>query len=118
MSEDALRSIVLMVVLILVNAFVSAVEAALTGINEANVRKRAEEGDKKSERLLQMLEANDTYINTVEFLLVSFNILLGVIFSFSLYGRLQEWIGNLLAVQDKPFLLGLIMVAVIVLLMM
>lgn len=116
MSEEAIRSIVLMVVLILVNAFVSAAEAALTGINEANVRKRAEEGDKKSERLLQMLKANDTYINTVEFLLVSFNILIGVIFSFSLYGSLQDWIGSVLAVQDKPFIMGLIMVAVVILL--
>lgn len=116
MSEDALRSIVLMVVIILVNAFVSAVEAALAGINEVNVRRRAEEGDKKSERLLQMLETNDTYINTVEFLLVSFNILLGIIFSFSLYGRIQDWIKSLFAVEDKPFLMGLIMVAVIILL--
>ena len=81
MLENPLRSIALMVMLILVNAFVSAVETALNGINEANVRKRAEEGDKKSERLLKMLEANDTYINTVEFLLVSFNMLIGVLFN-------------------------------------
>jgi len=116
MSDDPLRSIALMVVLILVNAFVSAAEAALTGINEANVRKRAEEGDKKSERLLKMLEANDTYINTVEFLLVSFNILIGVLFAFSLYDRVRLWIGELFSVSDNSFMMGVITVAVVILL--
>ena len=116
MSDDPLRSIALMIVLILVNAFVSAAEAALIGINEANVRKRAEEGDKKSERLLQMLEANDTYINTVEFLLVSFNILLGVVFAFSLYGRIRTWLVDVLSVSDNEFLMGLIMVVIVILL--
>ena len=116
MSDDPLRSIALMIVLILVNAFVSAAEAALIGINEANVRKRAEEGDKKSERLLQMLEANDTYINTVEFLLVSFNILLGIVFAFSLYGRIRTWLIDVLSVSDNEFLMGLIMVVIVILL--
>jgi len=116
MSDDPLRSIALIIVLILVNAFVSAAEAALTGINEANVRKRAEEGDKKSERLLQMLEANDTYINTVEFLLVSFNILLGVIFASSLYERVRDWLGNVLAMSDNDLVMGIIMVIVVTLL--
>ncbi len=116
MLEDPLRSIALMVVLILVNAFVSAAEAALTGINEANVRKRAEEGDKKSERLLKMLEANDTYINTVEFLLVSFNLLLGVLFASSLYGRVRVWLGELLSISDNSFLMNTVMVAVVLLL--
>lgn len=116
MLDDPLRSIALMIVLILVNAFVSAAEAALIGINEANVRKRAEEGDKKSERLLQMLEANDTYINTVEFLLVSFNILLGVVFSFSLYGRIRTWLSTVLSVSDNEFMMRLIMVVIVILL--
>ena len=116
MSDGPLRSIVLIVVLILVNAFVSAAEAALTGINESNVRKRAEEGDRKSERLLQMLEANDTYINTVEFLLVAFNILIGVLFSFSLYDRIYAWLGELFAVSDNSVLMSILMVAVMILL--
>lgn len=116
MSDDPLRSIALMVVLILVNAFVSAAEAALTSINETNVRKRAEEGDKKAERLLRMLESNDTYINTVEFLLVSFNILLGVLFSFSLYERVRIWLGGVLSIADNEFLMNLIMTVVVVLL--
>ena len=116
MSDGPLRSIALIVVLILVNAFVSAAEAALTGINESNVRKRAEEGDRKSERLLQMLEANDTYINTVEFLLVAFNILIGVLFSVSLYERIYAWLGELFAVSDNSVLMSILMVAVMILL--
>lgn len=116
MLEDPLRSIALIVVLILVNAFVSAAEAALTGINEANVRKKAEEGDKKSERLLKMLEANDTYINTVEFLLVSFNILIGVLFSFSLYGRVRIWLSELLLIAENKILTDIVMIAVVILL--
>lgn len=116
MLENPLRSIALMVMLILVNAFVSAVETALNGINEANVRKRAEEGDKKSERLLKMLEANDTYINTVEFLLVSFNMLIGVLFAFSIYTRVRLWLGELLFISDNSFLLNFVMVIVVLLL--
>ncbi len=116
MLEDPLRSIALMVILILVNAFVSAVETALTGINEANVRKRAEEGDKKSERLLKMLESNDTYINTVEFLLVSINMLIGVLFAFSIYTRVRVWLGELLFISDNRFLMNLVMVIVVLLL--
>lgn len=116
MLEDPLRSIALIVILILVNAFVSAAEAALTGINEANVRKKAEEGDKKSERLLKMLEANDTYINTVEFLLVSFNILIGVLFAFSLYGRVRVWLSELLLITENKILTDIIMIAVVILL--
>ena len=116
MSDEPLRSIALMVVLILVNAFVSAAEAALIGINEANVRKRAEEGDRKSERLLQMLEANDTYINTVEFLLVAFNVLLGWLFASSLYERIYVWLGKSLLISDNAFLMNVVMLAVILLL--
>lgn len=116
MSDDPLRSIALIVVLILVNAFVSAAEAALTGINEGNVRKRAEEGDRKAERLLRMLEANDTYINTVEFLLVSFNLLIGVLFAFSVYDRVRLLICESLAVSESSLLMKAIMVAVVLLL--
>lgn len=116
MLEDPLRSIALIIILILVNAFVSAVESALTGINEANVRKRAEEGDKKSERLLKMLESNDTYINTVEFLLVSFNLLIGVFFAYSIYSRVRVGLGELLFISDNTFLLNFVMIIVVLLL--
>ena len=116
MSDGPLRSIALMVVLILVNAFVSAAEAALISINEANVRKKAEEGDRASERLLKMLEANDTYINTVEFLLVAFNILIGVLFASSLYGRVYSWLSELLPVLDSNILMSVVMVIVVLVL--
>ncbi len=116
MPEHPLGSIVLIVFLILINAFVSAVEAALGNVNEADVRKKADEGDKKAERILRMIDSNASYINVVEFLFITVNLIIGTVFSFSHYELIRQFIVNKLSVGVDSPLLKLLMILIIIIL--
>lgn len=116
MPEHPLRDIALIAVLILINAFVSAAEAALESMNEANIRKKAEEGDKKSENLLRLLDANTSYIHVIEFLFVTINILIGILFSFSHYQLISDFFRDTFSLAENSFLLGFLMCLVVIIL--
>ena len=57
MPEDSIGRIILDLVIvfifILINAFFSAAEMAVISLNDAKIKKQAEDGDKKSKRVLR-----------------------------------------------------------------
>ena len=54
MSDDPfLPKLILLAVLILINAFFAAAEISVISLSEAKLRKQADEGDKKAEKLLK-----------------------------------------------------------------
>ena len=55
-----------MMILIFLNAFFAATEIAVISLNGAKLRKEAEEGNKKSARLLKMVEEPSGFLSTIQ----------------------------------------------------
>ena len=67
MPEDPLLpKIIVLVVLILSNAFFAAAEIAVISLSEAKLRRQAEEGDKKAKRLLTLMQAPDHFLSAIQ----------------------------------------------------
>ncbi len=58
--------LILQLALILVNAFFAATELAVVSINENRLRREAEAGDKKSMRLLRIVEQPTQFLSTIQ----------------------------------------------------
>ena len=61
-----MQAIVLLIILIFLNAFFAATEIAVISLNGAKLRKEAEEGNKKSARLLKMVEEPSGFLSTIQ----------------------------------------------------
>ena len=67
MSEDPfLPKLLLLVILILINAFFAAAEIAVISLSETKLRHQAEEGDKKAQRLLKLTQAPDHFLSAIQ----------------------------------------------------
>ena len=60
------QQILLQLILIFLNAFFAATEIAVISLNGAKLRKEAEEGNKKSARLLKMVEEPSGFLSTIQ----------------------------------------------------
>lgn len=60
------QHILLQLILIFLNAFFAATEIAVISLNGAKLRKEAEEGNKKSARLLKMVEEPSGFLSTIQ----------------------------------------------------
>ena len=60
MPDDSIGQIVfdlvIVLIFILINAFFSAAEMAVISLNDAKIKKQAEDGDKKSKKVLRFIE--------------------------------------------------------------
>jgi len=54
------------VVLIAINAFFATTEIAVISLNENKLRRQAEEGDSKADRLLKMVENSASFLSTIQ----------------------------------------------------
>ena len=67
MSDDPfLPKLILLAVLILINAFFAAAEIAVISLSETRLRRQAEEGDKKAEKLLKLTQAPDHFLSAIQ----------------------------------------------------
>ena len=68
MPDDSIGQIVLdlviVLIFILINAFFSAAEMAVISLNDAKVKKQAEDGNKKARRVLKFIENPSTFLAT------------------------------------------------------
>ena len=66
MSDDPfLPKLLLLVILILINAFFAA-DIAVISLSETKLRHQAEEGDKKAQRLLKLTQAPDHFLSAIQ----------------------------------------------------
>ena len=106
MREKVLGSIpqqlLLQVVLILLNAFFAAAEIAVVSLNATKLRKMVEEGDKKAERLLKLVEMPSAFLSTIQ-IAITLSGFLGSAFAadnFSVY--IVRWVYDDLGFQGIP----------------
>ena len=79
-SDNPIIGLLLLVLIILVKATVSNVKAAINYINEAEVKKRAEEGDKDSVLLIELLAKPEFYIFAIDIVITALSVFSGVIY--------------------------------------
>ncbi|MGT2847321.1 hemolysin family protein [Streptococcus massiliensis] len=84
----------LLLILTLLNAFFSASEMAMVSLNRARVEQKAEEGDKKYSRLLQVLENPNNFLSTIQVGITLINILSGASFANTLGQVLGKLMGG------------------------
>ncbi len=116
MSADPWGPLLLQLVLILLNGWFAATEAAILSLNETKLRTDAEEGDKAAAKLLKLCEAPSKFLSTIQvcITLVSF---LGAAFAAQAFaGPLSQAILNAGVQMDQEVLHTLSVVAVILIL--
>ena len=59
-------SILLLIVLILINAFFAASELAVISLNDNRLKKMAEEGNKKARKVLQLTQNSSRFLSTIQ----------------------------------------------------
>ena len=65
-ADPLLPKILVLVILILINAFFAAAEIAVISLSETKLRKQAEEGDKKAKKLLTLTQAPDSFLSAIQ----------------------------------------------------
>ncbi|MBQ7968587.1 MAG: HlyC/CorC family transporter [Clostridia bacterium] len=63
---DILPQLFLQLILILLNAFFAATEIAFVSLNENKLKHQADEGDKKAEKMLKMIEEPTGFLSTIQ----------------------------------------------------
>ena len=65
-SYKMISQIVILIILILLNAFFAATEIAFISLNDAKVAKQAKSGNKKAKQILKMLENPSKFLATIQ----------------------------------------------------
>ena len=103
MSEDPLLpQILLLVILILLNAFFAASEMALVSLSEGKMRKLAEEGDKKAAKLLKLIQQPDNFLSTIQIGITLAGFLASAFAADSFAERLVRWLVDDCGVTQLP----------------
>lgn len=64
--QDAIFSVVLLLLLILVNGFFAASEIAIITLNDSKMKKMAEEGNKKAKKIVKLTENSSRFLSTIQ----------------------------------------------------
>jgi len=65
-DDPLLPKLFVLAVLILVNAFFASAEFAVLSLSESRLRRQAEDGDKKAEKLLRLTQAPANYLSAIQ----------------------------------------------------
>ena len=60
------KLLLLLIILILVNAFLAASEVSVVSLNKNRLRELAEDGDRKAQRLLMFAEEPNIFLSTIQ----------------------------------------------------
>ncbi|MGX7199465.1 hemolysin family protein [Enterococcus nangangensis] len=93
-SQSLIWQILLLIFLTLLNAFFAASEMAVVSINKNRVEQKADEGDKKAQRLIGILHDPNNFLSTIQVGITLINILSGASLADSLSTRLAVVMGN------------------------
>lgn len=105
-ENNPLWSILLLIVLILVNAFFAASEIAVITLNDNKIRKMAEEGNKKAKSVLRLTKNSSRFLATIQVGVTLSGFLSSAAAAQSFAGRLADALAPLLAGVSHSFLEG------------
>ncbi|HEO6194370.1 TPA: HlyC/CorC family transporter [Streptococcus agalactiae] len=107
-SQSLLLQFVILLILTLFNAFFSASEMALVSLNRSKVEQKAEEGDKRYRRLLDVLENSNNFLSTIQVGITFISLLQGASLSASLGHVISGWLGNSATARTAGSIIALI----------
>lgn len=107
-SQSLLLQFVILLILTLFNAFFSASEMALVSLNRSKVEQKAEEGDKRYRRLLDVLENPNSFLSTIQVGITFISLLQGASLSASLGHVISGWLGNSATARTAGSIIALI----------
>ncbi|MFR1434251.1 MAG: CNNM domain-containing protein [Acutalibacteraceae bacterium] len=88
---NLLLEILLLIVLILCNAFFAASEIAIISLNDAKIRKMAEDGHKKAKQVLRLTADSSNFLATIQIGVTLAGFLTSATAAQSLAGPLANW---------------------------
>lgn len=97
-DDPLLPKIIVLVILILINAFFAAAEIAVISLSETKLRKQAEEGDKKAKKLLALMQAPDNFLSAIQIAITLAGFLSSAFAADSFSDPLVKWL-----IEDKGF---------------
>lgn len=65
-DDPLLPKLIVLVILILINAFFAGAEIAVISLSETRLKRQAEEGDKKAQRLLKLTQTPDHFLSAIQ----------------------------------------------------
>ena len=90
--DDPLPKVIVLVILILINAFFAAAEIAVISLSETKLKKQAEEGDKKAVRLLRLTQAPDHFLSAIQIAITLAGFLSSAFAADSFSDPLVDWL--------------------------
>lgn len=84
--------LLLQVVLIGINAFFASTEIAVISLNSNKLRRQAEEGDKKAEQMLKMVDKPEGFLSTIQIGITLAGFLASAFAADSFAARISHWI--------------------------
>lgn len=93
-SQSLIGQFLLLIVLTLINAFLAASEIAVVSVNKNRIEQKAEEGDKKAQKLVSLLKDPNNFLSTIQVGITLVNILSGASLADSLTTRLAPLLGG------------------------
>lgn len=103
MDDPLWSQLLIQVILIALNAFFAATEIAVLSLNESKIRKQAEEGDKKSSKLLALIAEPAGFLSTIQVGITLAGFLGSAFAAESFAGYISSWLESLTAVPAAKF---------------
>lgn len=118
MSGNLWLQLLLLILLILCNAFFAASEIAIITLNDAKIRKMAEEGHKKARQVLKLTEDSSNFLATIQIGVTLAGFLTSATAASSLSEPLAQWfVGLIPALQPHLGTVSAVSMVVITLIM-
>ena len=91
-DDPLLPKLIILLVLVLVNAFFAAAEIAVLSLSEARLKKQAGEGDKQAARLLVLTQAPDHFLSAIQIAVTLAGLLSSAFAADSFSDPLVDWL--------------------------
>ncbi|MBQ6606496.1 MAG: HlyC/CorC family transporter [Firmicutes bacterium] len=111
------RQLLIVLLLILVNAFFAAAEIALISLNDAKVRHEAEDGDRKARRLLKLVDNPTQFLSTIQIAITLAGFLASAFAADTFSDRLVDWLIGVRGWNADPHLLNTLSLILITLIL-
>lgn len=108
MSKDSIAGIILLVFFMILDGTLFGFAAAAENANEGDIAKRADEGDRKSARILKVLDNGIRLNYTIQIMAMMMNVIIGAF----IVGRVANLFGEMLYVKVLTAIVLMVIVAV------
>ncbi|MGX7092042.1 hemolysin family protein [Hutsoniella sourekii] len=93
-SGSLWTQVIIILILTAINAFFASAEIAFVSVNQSKMKQWAEDGDKRAQRVLDLLEDSDDFLATIQVAITLAGFLSSASAATSFAGVISEWLPN------------------------